>query len=186
MPPSDETPPAPIAEAPIRVEVGDPRSFLTPSERSELEALAAGVLEAEGIARAEVSIALVDDASIHAVNRRHLDHDEPTDVISFVLSDEGDELAGELVISVETARRVASAEGGDPATELALYAVHGLLHLCGYDDRTGPEAAAMRLREGFHLGRSGLSHPFSPPPADPGPTLTGALPPASERSPWPR
>jgi hypothetical protein len=56
-----------------------------------------------------------------------------------------------------------AARDGVPAwTELVLYAVHGLLHLCGYDDLTEEGAAAMRRREGELLAAEGLSHPFSP------------------------
>ena len=82
-----------------------------------------------------ISIALVDDATIHAVNRRHLAHDWPTDVISFRLSEvDDDELAGELVVSAEMAATTARQAGVGAWDELALYVVHGLLHLCGYDD----------------------------------------------------
>jgi probable rRNA maturation factor len=163
-----EPPPA------VVVEVGDARSFLDPADRSRLAALARRVLEAEGVDRAEVSIAIVDDPTIHAVNRDHLAHDCPTDVISFVLSDPEDDLfAGELIVSFETARRMAERDGVEVWTELVLYVVHGVLHLCGYDDLTGEGAAAMRVREGELLASEGLSHPFSPMSA------------AREASPWP-
>jgi probable rRNA maturation factor len=147
----------------IVVEVGDARSFLTADDRTRLADVARRVLEAEGVSRAEVSIAVVDDRTIHGVNRRHLDHDWPTDVISFVLSEPGDEvLSGELIVSAETAARMARRDGVDTWTELVLYATHGLLHLCGHDDLTEAGAAAMRRREGELLAAEGLSHPFSP------------------------
>ncbi len=61
------------------------------------------------MSRASISIALVDDAAIHRVNRAHLDHDCPTDVISFLLSEpDEDELAGELVVSTQTALAMAA------------------------------------------------------------------------------
>jgi probable rRNA maturation factor len=146
----------------VDVEVGDARSFLGPSDRPRLAALARRVLEAEGVSRAEISIVLVDDPTIHDVNRRHLDHDWPTDVISFVLSDPDEEmLSGELIVSYETAARMAERDGVLAWTELVLYVVHGLLHLCGHDDLTEEGAAAMRWREGELLAAEGLSHPFS-------------------------
>ena len=155
----------------VVVEVGDTRSFLAPADRRRLAAVARRVLEAEEIARAEVSIAVVDDSTIHAVNRDHLDHDWPTDVISFVLSEgDDDRLAGELIVSFETAARMAARDGVDAWTELVLYVIHGLLHLCGHDDLTEEGAAAMRVREGELLAGEGLSHPFSP---------------VREASPWP-
>lgn len=155
----------------IVVEIGDTRSFLRPADRRRLAAIARRVLEAEGVARAEVSIAVVDDPAIHDVNRRHLDHDWPTDVISFALSGPGDDgLSGELIVSAETAARMARRDGVDAWTELVLYATHGLLHLCGHDDLTEAGAAAMRHREGELLAAEGLSHPFSPAPAPEAPS----------------
>jgi probable rRNA maturation factor len=155
----------------VVVEVGDARSFLGPADRPRLAEIARRVIEAEGIARAEVSIAIVDDPTIHAVNRDHLAHDWPTDVISFVLSDPEDEaFAGELIVSFETAARMAERDGGEVWTELVLYVIHGLLHLCGHDDLTEDGAAAMRRREGELLAREGLAHSFSP---------------IQEASPWP-
>jgi len=106
------------------------------------------VLRHEGVEQAEVSVALVDDPTIHELNRRHLDHDYPTDVLSFPLTDPGAEsLEGEIVISTETAVREAAAYHWQPRDELLLYLVHGLLHLCGYDDHDDADRARMRQRE---------------------------------------
>jgi probable rRNA maturation factor len=152
--------PAPSTDR-IVVEVGDARSFLKDGERSRLADVARRVLEAEGVVRAEISIAIVDDPTIHEVNRRHLDHDWPTDVISFILSGPDEEpLSGELIVSAETAARMAERDG--VWTELVLYVIHGLLHLCGHDDLTEEGAAGMRRREGELLAAEGLRHPFSP------------------------
>jgi probable rRNA maturation factor len=108
-------------------------------------------------------VAIVSDVKIHAINREHLDHDFPTDVISFLYSGRraleesrgpgparrgaGLEIEGELVVSDETALREAPSHGWPPASELELYLVHGLLHLCGYDDLSQPERRVMRRRE---------------------------------------
>jgi probable rRNA maturation factor len=152
------------------VEVSDTQTHLPGLDRPRLAAIARRLLTAEGVASAEVSIALVDDATIREVNRRHLGHDWPTDVISFVLSDpDDDRLSGELVVSAETAVIMAARDGLDPQTEVVLYVIHGLLHLCGFDDQTEAAAAAMRVRESEQLAAEGLSHPFSPtgPDAEP-------------------
>ena len=132
---------------------------------TRLRAIAKVVLSDELVERAEVSIAIVDDAEIHRVNREHLAHDCPTDVISFLYessrtsASSGEEpsppkrrgrglsLEGELVVSGETAMRESARHGLTPGGELALYVVHGLLHLCGYDDLTTPERRVMRRRE---------------------------------------
>lgn len=129
--------------------------------RRRLTQLALSVLAREQVARAEISIAIVDDTRIHAINRKFLNHDCPTDVISFLLegtegTDDaapvvrrgtGKTINGEIVISAETALRVAADYDKTPADELALYLVHGLLHLCGYDDLTPKEKRLMHRRE---------------------------------------
>jgi probable rRNA maturation factor len=133
--------------------------------------LARTVLEGEGIETARISVALVDDPTIHDINRRFLQHDDPTDVISFLLNDgpadpgpgnrESTEhrpvqIDGEVVISGETADRVGREAGIPPVHELALYLVHGLLHLCGYDDQTDADRGRMRDREHSHLQKFGI------------------------------
>lgn len=153
-PPSDEDPNA------VVVEVSDTQSHLK-IDPDRLARLVRQTLAAEGVERANVSIAVVDDASIRTINRRHLDHDWPTDVISFVLSEPGDpELCGELVVSAEMADLTARQAGVNAWDELALYVVHGLLHLCGYDDSIARDRDAMRRREGEILAHLGLSNTF--------------------------
>lgn len=121
------------------------------------------VLNREGISRAEMSIALVDDARIHEINRQFLDHDRPTDVISFSLSDSPKVLEGEIVLSTDTARREARKVGGDwtPENEVLLYIVHGTLHLTGYDDHEDDDLAAMRRAELECLRTMGVPAPDS-------------------------
>jgi probable rRNA maturation factor len=144
----------------IEVEVSDTQEHLAVDPGS-LARLVRRVLAGEGVAAGSVSIAVVDDATIHAVNRRHLAHDWPTDVLSFQLSDPGAPfLAGELVVSAERAVAVAQRCAVDPQAELALYLVHGLLHLCSYDDRAPSDTEAMRRREEEILTREGLTNTF--------------------------
>ncbi|WP_435015433.1 rRNA maturation RNase YbeY [Tundrisphaera sp. TA3] len=152
----DHTPP----NTEIEVEISDGQRFLR-VDHADLSALVRRTLTAQGVDAASISIALVDDPTIHAINRRHLAHDWPTDVISFVLS-EPDEpvLSGELVVSAEMAATTAREAGADPNAELALYVVHGLLHLCGLDDRDESDAAIMRRREAEILEAHGLTNPF--------------------------
>jgi probable rRNA maturation factor len=144
----------------IDVEVSDTQGYLA-VDPEPLSRLVRRVLEGEGIARGSVSVALVDDATIQGVNRRHLAHDWPTDVISFRLSDAGEPvLSGEVVVSAERAASVGRQFGIDPRAELALYVVHGLLHLCGYDDLATPDVDAMRRRESDILARESLTNTF--------------------------
>lgn len=126
-------------------------------DRSTLRAAARAVLAGEDIADYEISLAFVDNPTIHTLNKRYLDHDEPTDVLSFPLSEpSAKKLAGELVIGAEVAKAQADERGHDVQVELALYVIHGLLHLCGYDDTTDAAAKEMRARERHYLRELGL------------------------------
>jgi probable rRNA maturation factor len=104
---------------------------------------------------AVISVAVVDDATIHDLNRRFLQHDYPTDVLSFVLEDDGSHLEGEIVISADTAARVADELDWSCAAEQLLYVIHGTLHLVGFSDTTPAEAADMRTAEARYLLRLG-------------------------------
>jgi probable rRNA maturation factor len=153
-----------LSQAPrLTIRVANNQSVLR-IRSSELRRIARMTLIAEKVQSAEISIAVVDDATIHRLNRRHLDHDFPTDVLSFLLESEtetdSDEAAraegrpsklrridGEVILSSETAVRSAERLKLRAADEAALYLVHGLLHLCGYDDMTPKRRRAMRRRE---------------------------------------
>lgn len=105
---------------------------------------------------ATVSLAVVDDATIHALNRRHLDHDWPTDVLSFVLESGDDHLEGEVVLSADTAAASAAEGGWSAAEEQLLYVVHGMLHLVGHDDASPAASRAMREAETRYLCACGI------------------------------
>jgi probable rRNA maturation factor len=147
----------------LKVEICDTQSLLD-VDAERLAGLARRVLEAQGIRRASISLALVDNRTSQRVNRDHLGHDWPTDVISFRLSDPADpELAGELIVSAEMARATAAEISADPWAELALYVVHGVLHMCGYDDHTDESAQVMRNQEDQALRHEGLCNTFALP-----------------------
>jgi probable rRNA maturation factor len=135
----------------IKVSIASPQKLVT-IDRSQMRTVTRTVLEGEGEGDAEISLAFVDNPTIHQLNRRYLGHDEPTDVLSFPLSEPGaHKLSGELVVGVDVAREQAAGRGHDVGAELALYVIHGLLHLCGYDDGTEAGAAQMRERERHYL-----------------------------------
>jgi len=142
----------------IEVEISNTQGHLQ-VDLAALDQLVRIVLAAEARARAAISIALVDNATIHAINRTHLGHDWPTDVITFPLAgpDEPD-LSGELVVSAEMACIAAREIDVEPNEELALYVVHGLLHLCGFDDHDDAERERMRRREEELLARAGVTN----------------------------
>ena len=149
-----------MTERAITIAIETPCVML--ADEADLRAVALHTLAAEGLTLpVALTVVLVDDATIHDLNRRFLDHDEPTDVITFPLSEPGDpELSGELVVSAEMAVATAGESGADPLHELALYVVHGLLHLCGLDDQTPEDADAMRAGEGEALASLGLTNTF--------------------------
>jgi probable rRNA maturation factor len=129
---------------------------VVPIDRRLMREVVRTVLEGEGKGEHEISLAFVDNPTIHRLNRQFLQHDEPTDVLSFPLSESPRKLAGELVIGAEVALAQATERGHDVQAELALYVIHGLLHLCGHDDHDPAAAAAMRRRERHYLQQLGL------------------------------
>ena len=105
-------------------------------------------MESAGEGDSTLSLSLVDDAEIHALNRDYRDVDRPTDVLSFAMREgEGGalhpELLGDIVISIETAERQAIEAGRTLDEELLQLAVHGLAHLVGYDHATLDEERRM-------------------------------------------
>jgi probable rRNA maturation factor len=121
-----------------------------------LERAVEAVLADARIDEAEVSIAVVDDAAIHALNRKYLAHDDATDVLSFVLERDARRLDAEVIVSSETAIRSAERVGWSAEDELLLYVIHGTLHLVGYDDGTPAERDVMRRQEAHYLAGFGL------------------------------
>lgn len=99
-----------------------------------------------------ISVAVVNDERIAELNRAFRDHIGPTDVLAFPFDEkeigpEGQRVFGEIVISAQRARDEARLRHIDPELELILYAVHGMLHLAGYDDQSVQRAREMRQRE---------------------------------------
>ena len=140
----------------IRVSIASPQDIVA-IERARMRQTAIAVLDGEDIREAEISLAFVDNPTIHQLNQRYLQHDEPTDVLSFPLSEPNSRrLAGELVIGAQVAKAQAEARGHPVDAELALYVIHGLLHLCGYDDNTPAGGAVMHQRERHYLRQLGL------------------------------
>ena len=139
-----------------KIAIATPQEVV-PIDRGRMREVVRAVLDGEGVADYEISLAFVDNPTIHRLNKLYLQHDEPTDVLSFPLSDaKARKLSGELVVGAEVAAAQAKERGHDVQAELALYVIHGLLHLCGHDDKTADAAAAMRQRERHYLKQLGL------------------------------
>jgi probable rRNA maturation factor len=121
------------------------------------------VLRMHDVASAKISFVFVGDDEMADLNEKHLGHQGPTDVLTFDLRDDGSPggaVEGEIVVSVDTAAREAAARGHSRDAELALYAVHGVLHLLGYDDGTKEQAARMHEVEDRVFTALGLAPVF--------------------------
>ena len=140
----------------IEIEIANQQSNLA-VDRERLVQAAQAILQDHGPATCRVSIAVVDDPTIHTLNRQYLQHDYATDVLSFVLEQTHDLLEGEVIVSGDTALAQADDYHSTPADELLLYVIHGLLHLVGFDDQTDALRKEMRCAEEVYLRQFGRS-----------------------------
>lgn len=106
----------------------------------------------------EVSIVLVNDKEIHAINREYRGVDKPTNVLSFELGD--DILLGDIYISLDTVVREAAAANISVEDHVAHMIVHGVLHLLGYDHITDDDAQVMEFKEIGILKKLGIKNPY--------------------------
>ncbi len=117
-----------------------------------LSAAAEAALAYEGAA-GDITISVVDDAAIHAMNREYRGVDRPTDVLSFPAAEGGafpaipDAFLGDIAISLPRAEAQAEEYGHPLLRELSFLAVHGTLHLLGYDHMTDEDRARMFARQ---------------------------------------
>jgi len=130
-------------------------------DRAWLRRTAEAILSAVRAEGAELSLVLVSDRRMRALNRRYRKKDRTTDVLAFPLQEKRHEkrgqatfllspfpvLLGDVVISAPTARRQAAALGHGLRVELRRLLVHGVLHLLGYDHERGPRDAALMARK---------------------------------------
>lgn len=137
-----------------RVLVSDRRSNATAIDEGSLAALARATLAAEGHDQVELSLSFVDDDEIAELHERYMREAGPTDVLSFPLGDDdldehGVRVLGDVVIAPAVAARN---NPQDPAAELRLLVVHGVLHVLGYDHETDDERAEMWSRQERYSG----------------------------------
>ena len=136
---------APAVRLSVRVRSGaHAAQVLRAAAREQLEALRT---------RRELSLSLVSDRQIRALNRKWRGKDQPTDVLSFPQHGES---VGDVVISLETARRQAREGGWTVSAELRRLLAHGLLHCLGHDHHTAAAARRMAAAERRLLGGEGL------------------------------
>ncbi len=130
-----------------------------------LHRVAHHTLLAEGFTHGRLSIAVVGARAMATLHQRFLDQPGPTDVLTFDLGTTPDAgyVEGEVVVCTDVARQRAARRSGSlqaARAELALYVVHGILHLSGYDDRNPADARRMHQREDEILVEIGLGRVY--------------------------
>ncbi|WP_028588751.1 rRNA maturation RNase YbeY [Paenibacillus massiliensis] len=141
---------------------------------STLETLLERAGEAEGVTEGEVALTFVTDEQIHELNRQYRGIDRPTDVLSFAMNEELEEepdiiyslepeaelelpdMLGDIIISVQTAKRQSEEYGHSLDRELGFLFVHGFLHLLGYDHQDEASEAEMMGKQEAVLAQVGL------------------------------
>lgn len=143
--------PSPEQES-FLLEVLDEQEFLE-IDLKRIRKLCERIVEDAGAKTGRIGIILVDSETIHQYNRDFLQHDYPTDVISFPIEERLEEghLEGEILACTQVAQDRAVEFGWSPQEEILLYVVHGILHLVGYDDTTPEERKLMRQKEKNYL-----------------------------------
>ena len=145
----------------MKVEIRMDPGYGDPALRSAVKRAADAALKAGAApGYASLTVLVTGDEAVRSINARFTDTDAPTDVLSFPSGDD-DGYLGDVVISVETARRQAEAGVHPLEQELELLAVHGVLHLLGHDHAGPAEKEAMWAAQSAAL--VALGNPLSPP-----------------------
>lgn len=148
----------------VDILIESPLWTVEPGSEAVLQRAVAAAAGEASSAGSEVAIVLTDDSGIQGLNRKWRGRDEPTNVLSFPAhpaSAAGRHL-GDIVLAFETLAREAKAQDKPFAHHLAHLAVHGYLHLVGYDHGTDREAEAMERFETRILKGLGIPDPYAP------------------------
>jgi probable rRNA maturation factor len=128
-----------------------------PLSTRQIEKIVGTVLSGQKVRRAEISIAIVGDKRMADYAEQYVHKRYRTDVFSFDLTEAGDsQMLGQLIVNSQLARDEADKFKVPAGAELGLYIVHGLLHLCGYDDHSVADATAMHKQTRGYLLKSGF------------------------------
>jgi len=120
------------------------------NNEEQLSRWISSVIVSEGCTEDEINYVFCDDEYLHKLNVEFLNHDTLTDIISFDYS-MGKTLQGDIFISIERVEDNAKDFEVEFMEELQRVLVHGILHYCGYKDKTEEEAKLMRSKENFYL-----------------------------------
>ena len=114
------------------------------------------VVDSEGFKKGELTVVFCSDPYLLNLNKQHLNHDYYTDIITFSYV-EGDVISGDLFISIDRVSENAVQEGVTKSNELSRVLIHGLLHLCGYNDKEEEEIKVIRQKEKQYLSVIGFT-----------------------------
>ncbi len=137
--------------------------LLSPGDQRLLRQALVAALQHQGVGHAEISVAVVSGKQMRELNNRYLQHDYDTDILSFCLNTEAESgfLLGQLIVSLDFAQQQARLLSQESAEvlwqhEMALYLVHGALHLLGYADQEPTDRETMRRLERDVLATVGI------------------------------
>ena len=150
----------PLAAPTVDVVINSRLWQAEPGAESVVRRAVAETASALSTTAGELAIVLTDDSSIRALNRDWRGKDEPTNVLAFPSEPGPHRLLGDIVIAYETLAREARSERKSFDHHLAHLAVHGFLHLCGYDHESDRQAATMERLESAILARLGVPDPY--------------------------
>jgi probable rRNA maturation factor len=146
---------APVIDVQVQSPLWDAEPAAAQTVRAAIET-AATLVPAAG----EISVLLTDDAGVRDLNRAWRGLDRPTNVLSFPAAKAGGALLGDIAIAYETLAGEAAADSKPFLHHLAHLAVHGFLHLLGYDHQTDSQADAMEGLERAALARLDIADPY--------------------------
>ena len=119
--------------------------------RQKLKSFISSIFIAEKRKLESLNFIFTNDRTIHGINKRYLDHDFYTDIITFQLSNGTNPVIAEVYISSDRVKENAAIHNTSFREELHRVIFHGVLHLCGYRDKSSPQTKKMRARENTYL-----------------------------------
>ena len=119
--------------------------------KNDIQTFIQNICKEKNISSGELEFTFLSDSDIHQINKKHLNHDYPTDTITFNLGTQ-EHIEADIYISLETAKENAQTYGSDFHTELKLYIIHCILHCCGYDDQNPIDKKRMENEQQRLLG----------------------------------
>lgn len=119
--------------------------------KAELKKALSAIFTNENVVFKRIHYIFCKDDYLLNLNRQYLGHDTYTDILTFTLSSQGNQIISEIYISIERVLENASLENTIYNQELNRVMIHGILHLCGYSDHTPKAKLIMRKKEDFYL-----------------------------------